>query len=88
MPPFPGGNPFNDPVYRASEHMARRDFRACLRELDGAEETIRVLSMRMNCANSAGDRETLDQTCRTMRERYPRHVFNQTCRTLQRVGRR
>lgn len=84
-PPYPGGPPANDPVARAAEHMGRGDFRACLRELESANETARVLGTRMSCARSAGDRAALAATCRRLRELYPQHGYTRACQSLLRL---
>jgi serine/threonine-protein kinase len=56
---------------RASRAAARGDFQGCLRELRGAPQTARVLTTRLACAQSAGDRAEATRTCSTIRSRYP-----------------
>ncbi|HEY8428320.1 MAG TPA: hypothetical protein VIL20_08095, partial [Sandaracinaceae bacterium] len=90
--PEPRGAPVVPPgsgppagVQEAVAHMARSDWRGCIRAARAAPRSPEVLGARMNCALRANDTAELRATCGEMRAHYPTHPQTQSCDALLRA---
>lgn len=79
-PPEAGGPPAG--VQDAVAHMARSDWRGCIRAARAAPRSPEILGARMSCALRAEDHDELRATCREMRTHYPSGPYTSTCLSL------
>ena len=82
-----GPPPVEPYMATAIERMGEHDYPGCIRALEGAPPTQRVLSTRMSCASFGHDRATLERTCEDLETHHPTSGYTRTCRTLLGVER-
>lgn len=59
--------------------IRRSDWVGCIRVSRIPPVTLRVLQMRLSCANGAGRSAVARKTCKTIMRRYPRHPMARSC---------